>query len=181
MTETRTIPAHSTCNHKNYLLSCAEYEQMLAHSGQRCEVCGLVASDHPSGKLYIDHDHRLGKWAVRGLLCSRCNTLLGKDLDVPRDASFAAYLANPWYTRMLAGRGLSPELPPEPPIGSIVDLGKRQPQRMRTRKGWERVIFGYPWHPTTWRSLYRSFGPHRLMIVSLGDGSPVKQRRRTHA
>jgi hypothetical protein len=54
-------------------LSVAQYEQLLISQGGGCAIC---AGSNPSGKrLAVDHSHDSGK--IRGLLCSRCNTMLG--------------------------------------------------------------------------------------------------------
>lgn len=48
------------------------YEKMLVESGGRCAICSKL----PTSKgLFLDHDHKSGK--LRGLICSRCNTVLG--------------------------------------------------------------------------------------------------------
>ncbi|MEV8638922.1 endonuclease domain-containing protein [Streptosporangium sp. NPDC051023] len=173
-----SVDPHDKCRHKHYRMTCEQFDALLVEAEGCCQVCRLPASHNSKQMLFIDHEAWRGDWAVRGLLCNTCNTILGKDLEVPRDEVFAAYLKNSWFIRMLATYGITPDLPPEPPIGSIVDFGGRQPQRMRTRKGWERVIHGYPWHSRTWRQLYRSYGPHRLNIIRVGDGKPLKQRSR---
>ncbi len=52
------------------------YEVELELQGGGCAIC----SQMPDGKrLSVDHDHRTGLF--RGLLCDRCNTLLGKADD----------------------------------------------------------------------------------------------------
>lgn len=49
------------------------YAEMLFLQGGVCKICSGV---NPSGKeLCVDHDHKTG--AVRGLLCSNCNTAIG--------------------------------------------------------------------------------------------------------
>ena len=59
-------------------------ERMEAEQQGRCKIC-----DRQTGRLDLDHCHKTGK--LRGLLCVRCNTLLGK------------YEKNPeFFTRMLA-------------------------------------------------------------------------------
>lgn len=118
----RTLPAHEKCGtHRLYFLACSEYEEMLARCGQRCEICSMAGVDTPTGKLFIDHDGQFGNWAVRGLLCHLCNNRLGQSNEFRPEAT--AYLANARFVRILAARGLKPEHPPEPPIGSRVRDG----------------------------------------------------------
>ena len=57
----------------------AGYYDMLVAQGGVCAICRLTCQ---SGKrLCVDHDHATGK--VRGLLCQKCNTVLGKMSDSP--------------------------------------------------------------------------------------------------
>jgi hypothetical protein len=75
-------------SHVRYGLDCEAYDGLLAIAKHRCQLCG---DDYA---LVIDHDHGVGDWAVRGVLCSDCNTSLhrmtGRKVD--------RYLANPWHT-----------------------------------------------------------------------------------
>ena len=49
-----------------------DYEDMLKVQGSLCAICSYGIE----GKnCHVDHNHRTGK--VRGLLCSKCNTMLG--------------------------------------------------------------------------------------------------------
>lgn len=59
----------------SYGLTVDEYTAMLLSQGGVCKVCGRTDSQH----LSVDHCHSTGK--IRGLLCHRCNLLLGKALD----------------------------------------------------------------------------------------------------
>lgn len=52
---------HGWCGHTKYHLNCSEYEALLRRSQGRCERCSVAIERH-----HIDHDHALGRWAVRG-------------------------------------------------------------------------------------------------------------------
>jgi len=55
-----------------YNMSAEDYNKMLAAQNGICAICG----NPPKGKnLSIDHDHATGE--VRGLLCNKCNNMLG--------------------------------------------------------------------------------------------------------
>jgi len=56
-----------------------EYESMLSAQSGGCAVCGETNKNRR--RLYVDHDHETGK--VRGLLCHRCNRVLGSVNDSP--------------------------------------------------------------------------------------------------
>lgn len=62
-----------------YGISAEQYAEMVARQKGRCEVCDEAPD---KGGLHVDHNHATG--AVRGLLCVRCNTALGKLRDDPR-------------------------------------------------------------------------------------------------
>lgn len=96
-----------TCqSHKTYLLSCDEYEQLWARSGGHCEACGRKVD--VAGRNYaIDHDHRYGVTAVRGIVCARCNFHLAR-LETPRFRPtfghgpgrwFSGYFNRAWFMR----------------------------------------------------------------------------------
>lgn len=61
-----------------YNLSAEEYYHMFEEQGNRCAICERSFDDVPA---FVDHDHKTGK--VRGLLCPKCNTLLGMVNDNP--------------------------------------------------------------------------------------------------
>ena len=74
---------------RKYGLSIDQYNE-LHKTTKLCEICG---QPQESKKLSIDHDHKTGK--IRGLLCFRCNTALGKfDDDIDVLASAISYLVN---------------------------------------------------------------------------------------
>ena len=61
-----------------YGLDVEEYDTMLMEQHGVCAICGEPESQSRHGKilaLAVDHDHTTGK--IRGLLCSRCNLMVG--------------------------------------------------------------------------------------------------------
>jgi hypothetical protein len=61
---------------------------MWAEQNGRCAICSTTLREGRGGAA-VDHCHRTGK--VRGLLCSPCNTAIGKLREDP--ALFASALA----------------------------------------------------------------------------------------
>jgi hypothetical protein len=69
---------------KLYGLSAEEYQFLLATQRGVCAICSQKETAILKGTLCdlsVDHDHRTD--AVRGLLCSKCNSLLGYASDDP--------------------------------------------------------------------------------------------------
>lgn len=66
---------------RTYGLSRDQWWAMFSAQGGRCGCCGAT---EPKGKnhWHTDHEHKTGK--VRGILCHRCNIMLGYALDDPR-------------------------------------------------------------------------------------------------
>lgn len=69
---------------RNYKITLEEYNQMLLDQNLVCAICKReeTSVDKKLGKvrdLAVDHCHTTGK--VRGLLCWKCNTSLGKFQD----------------------------------------------------------------------------------------------------
>ena len=58
---------------ENYTL--AELDAVYDRAKGQCEICG------EGGKLHLDHCHNTGR--IRGLLCMRCNTAIGRMYDDP--------------------------------------------------------------------------------------------------
>lgn len=74
---------------RKYGISLGDFEAMRIKAGNACEICKKPPT---SRGLFIDHDHSTG--AVRGLLCSACNRMLGDAMDRPEIlVAGAAYLA----------------------------------------------------------------------------------------
>lgn len=65
---------------KIYGISYDQVVSMREQAGGYCQICGREGIKHHS-RLVIDHCHSTGK--VRGLICSKCNTILGYCDDNP--------------------------------------------------------------------------------------------------
>ena len=57
---------------KNYGITLEERDEMIEEQGGGCKLCHV---DLDSVEPYVDHNHITGK--VRGVLCPKCNTILG--------------------------------------------------------------------------------------------------------
>jgi hypothetical protein len=66
-----------------YGLSPADFRALLAAQGHGCAICGapLKPAEEKDPNRHVDHCHLTG--AVRGILCSGCNTGLGHFKDDP--------------------------------------------------------------------------------------------------
>ena len=62
-----------------YGITTEEYNQMLVDQDFSCGICGKHMSEQKV-RLHVDHDHSYtmpNPKAIRGLLCSTCNTGIG--------------------------------------------------------------------------------------------------------
>ena len=62
-----------------YGITKAQYEKLLVSQQGRCAICGKKEKSRK--RLSVDHDHATDQ--VRGLLCIRCNLILGHAKDEP--------------------------------------------------------------------------------------------------
>jgi hypothetical protein len=85
--------------HRRYGMSCAEYASLFRRADGKCEICRIPGSKTKHGYLVIDHDYAYGfnGGAVRGLLCSTCNTRIAYPLRPSDKDAAERYLANPWH------------------------------------------------------------------------------------
>ncbi len=89
-----------------YKLTPDQYDAIAGGQGNVCAICG----EKPPGasRLFVDHDHaccparkRSCGECVRGLLCSRCNLMIGYARDDPAVLiAAAAYLTSPSRRRV---------------------------------------------------------------------------------
>ena len=64
---------------REYGLTINDYEDMVKAQSNQCAICLAPGEAERNRKLVIDHCHASGK--VRGLLCNKCNLLLGHAND----------------------------------------------------------------------------------------------------
>ena len=72
-------------------LSLEQYQEMHDRQNGKCAICNEPETQMRSDKikaLAVDHNHNTG--AIRGLLCSDCNTGIGKLKDDPKILRLAA-------------------------------------------------------------------------------------------
>lgn len=63
-----------------YNLTLQEVENLFTNQNKKCKICNIeYLTVSKSGGLYIDHCHNTKK--VRGLICIKCNSLLGNCND----------------------------------------------------------------------------------------------------
>lgn len=63
----------------SYGLTLEQYDQMFEQQGGVCAICSERERRKRKNKtlrLCVDHNHQTNK--IRGLLCSHCNTVIGK-------------------------------------------------------------------------------------------------------
>lgn len=91
--------------HRTYKMGCREFTALLARAAGHCEACGIPTEESGIKQLIIDHDHRYGVEAVRGMICSSCNTALGNQEHTRPLAErhyivqFAEYIRKAWFVQ----------------------------------------------------------------------------------
>lgn len=171
--------SHATCaRHRSYGMVCEQFDRLLGRADGKCELCGATEEDSAWGQLHIDHEHQVGRWAVRGLLCDACNLRLQRGRRLPPTPRLRRYLNEAWYVQELTRLGLSADLPPEPGLGSSVVAGDRPWVRLSNE-----VEYGWV-HPRgsrratrTWQQLWYEYGPLTFRITEGRDCLAAWQRR----
>lgn len=171
-------PEHKTCTrHRLYALSCEQFEALLARAAGHCEICGAEGEpERPGCCLYIDHEHNVGMWAVRGLLCYVCNCSLQARRRIPPTPEIKRYVANVWYRQELKRLGLSAEAPPEPGLGSTVLATGVDRSWIRLsddrERCWLTVNQALGLNFKTWQEVWYATGPMNLEVFAERDRLP---------
>jgi hypothetical protein len=105
---TTALRTHDRCAHGAYEMTCEEFDLLTDRSGGRCEFCGIPEVEAPRQSLVIDHDHRYGFPAVRGLICDACMRRVDAD-ERPAGGTERAYYESAWFVELTRlRRGASP-------------------------------------------------------------------------
>ena len=81
---------------KTYNTTPEKIKELMRSSNHQCQICGIAEEEASHGQtshygLYIDHDHITGN--LRGMLCHKCNLMVGHaDDSVETLKSAIAYL-----------------------------------------------------------------------------------------
>jgi len=63
---------------KKYGINNEQYNSLIKKQNNKCAICNTQDNNFRK-KLSVDHDHKTGK--IRGLLCYKCNLILGNAND----------------------------------------------------------------------------------------------------
>jgi hypothetical protein len=72
-------------NHNNYHrrvrynITPEMYQKMILIQNNCCAICNCSFVGMKPRRIHIDHDHKTGK--IRGILCQKCNHIIGNALD----------------------------------------------------------------------------------------------------
>jgi Recombination endonuclease VII len=78
-------------NLARYGMSFDDYSAMREAQNQACAICLRPFEDNQRMRAHVDHNHETGK--IRGLVCPKCNYILGRvDKDVNILIAAVAYL-----------------------------------------------------------------------------------------
>lgn len=79
---------------RQYGLTSEQFDAIKHEQEDKCAVCRGPYPGRGDRNWHVDHDHATGK--VRGLLCWRCNVVIGNALDqIDILKSAVSYLTNP--------------------------------------------------------------------------------------
>ena len=74
----RSISRVNSLKSRGTIVNQVIIDKLILEQNNSCAICGVLESKC-SKKLHVDHDHKTG--IVRGLLCSRCNAMIGMAKD----------------------------------------------------------------------------------------------------
>jgi hypothetical protein len=91
---------------REYETGCSpeRFAKIMKLQNGRCPICKviLVIGGRTGASVAVDHNHKTGK--LRGLLCNKCNRMLGFLADDPKMAENAAKYLRMWQLKNGAGK-----------------------------------------------------------------------------
>jgi hypothetical protein len=78
----------------NFGISLEEFDRLLTEQNNGCAICGGLNKN--GFRLAVDHNHKTGQ--IRGLLCNKCNSVLGYIENSEFLVSALSYL-NTWKVK----------------------------------------------------------------------------------
>lgn len=60
---------------KRYGINIEDYDKIIRRQDGKCDICGIILEEIKKKKRHLDHNHKTS--LVRGILCNRCNMLIG--------------------------------------------------------------------------------------------------------
>ena len=91
-----------------YGITAEEYDEMLESQGNGCAICSGRELQKGRYHMHVDHNHVTGQ--VRGILCHKCNSLLGMAKDSIEILNLAIAYLEAYATRKST---------PEPPMVTV--------------------------------------------------------------
>lgn len=70
---------HDRYLRSNYGITEIQYNELLKSQNEVCAICHKPETGKRNKRLCVDHNHSTGK--IRGLLCNKCNVILGQYND----------------------------------------------------------------------------------------------------
>jgi hypothetical protein len=160
-------------------MECVEFEALRARAAGCCEACGVLEEEAGLGRLIIDHDHRYGREAVRGLICSSCNSQLSvlenyhPYKELAADRQFETYLSRAWFAQVARFVKLAGRLPypPDQDVRRLMEAALRTQSLVRLQKAVQQhpeldvIRFGGPGDlRISVRATYRTATPSRYVV-----------------
>jgi hypothetical protein len=96
-----------------YGMTVDEWNQIFEAQNRSCAICFITEEEY-KGKWHTDHNHETG--SVRGILCAKCNLMVGY-LEAPQAAMAQVYLAR--QPRLRTPRQKRTEMAQEWPINDF--------------------------------------------------------------
>jgi DNA-binding CsgD family transcriptional regulator len=180
--EAKSVAAAHNLRRK-YGLTVDVYTAMVDTQQGACAICRVAFGAEVGRRPHVDHDHSTG--AVRGILCFRCNTAIGKLRDDPALlANAIAYLQAPPPDLPLVSKILSPSERSEAARGrrrrgdlvkrrvlhSASVRGERNPAARLTAHTAAEIRLRYAAGGVSQRSLAEEFGCSQGMVSGIVRG-----------